>query len=272
MTVKAEATPVKTVTRASAEAAGQGQGQGLRRSRRRRTEAGGQGRYEAGGQGRRPAGRASRASARDLFTRLQITKALGGSVFTVRPPASTSPASTTSSRTPAWAPFAPAAAGAAGALRKHVVEPVGAGRGAHGRRARDFQARGPGALRVRGQVCARAGRRDSSNARERGGIFSAPASSSPPHRFVPRARRRVHRRPAYVELRPSSSPTTGPLRAPARGPLVSKSDLSRAAAVARLRPACALHRDLPARPLFPILPERPPRDDIDLLIHDVRKP
>ena len=115
VTVKAEATPIKTETRASEPAATQ-----------TKTEA----------KAAKPkpakvkvedqqATRVSRFGGRDLFSRLQITKALGGNPRAapfVKAASKYLAGQHYIVENPAWAPFAPAAAGAAGALRKHVVE------------------------------------------------------------------------------------------------------------------------------------------------------
>ena len=69
--------------------------------------------------------RISQFGGRDLFSRLQITKALGGNPRAapfVKAASKYLAGQHYIVENPAWAPFAPAAAGAAGALRKHVVE------------------------------------------------------------------------------------------------------------------------------------------------------
>ena len=69
--------------------------------------------------------RVSRFGGRDLFTRLQISAACGGSPRAapfVKAASKYLAGQHYIVENPAWAPFAPAAAGAAGALRKHVVE------------------------------------------------------------------------------------------------------------------------------------------------------
>ena len=113
VTVKAESTPVKTETRASKPA--------VPTRTKTKTET-------------KPppvkvedqqAKRVSRFGGRDLFSRLQITKALGGNPRAapfVKAASKYLAGQHYIVENPAWAPFAPAAAGAAGALRGGVVE------------------------------------------------------------------------------------------------------------------------------------------------------
>ena len=111
VTVKAETTPVKTETRASKPAA----------ATRTKTET----KPPAVKVEDQQATRVSRFGGRDLFSRLQITKALGGNPRAapfVKAASKYLAGQHYIVENPAWAPFAPAAAGAAGALRKHVVE------------------------------------------------------------------------------------------------------------------------------------------------------
>ena len=127
VTVKAEATPVKTETCASKPAA-------VTRTRTKtetkpkllpakfKVKAETKPAVKAEDQ---QAKRVSRFGGRDLFSRLQITKALGGNPRAapfVKAASKYLAGQHYIVENPAWAPFAPAAAGAAGALRKHVVE------------------------------------------------------------------------------------------------------------------------------------------------------
>ena len=113
ITVKAESTPVKTETRASKPAV-------PTRTKTLQTETKPAVKVED-----QQAKRVSRFGGRDLFSRLQITKALGGNPRAapfVKAASKYLAGQHYIVENPAWAPFAPAAAGAAGALRKHVVE------------------------------------------------------------------------------------------------------------------------------------------------------
>ena len=113
-TVKAKSTPVKTETRASKPAA-----------TRTKTETKAAKPKPAVKVEDQQATRVSRFGGRDLFSRLQITKALGGNPRAapfVKAASKYLAGQHYIVENPAWAPFAPAAAGAAGALRKHVVE------------------------------------------------------------------------------------------------------------------------------------------------------
>ena len=115
VTVKAEATPVKTVTRASKPAA----------ATRTKTKTETSEKKPAVKVEDQQATRVSRFGGRDLFTRLQISAACGGSPRAapfVKAASKYLAGQHYIVENPAWAPFAPAAAGAAGALRKHVVE------------------------------------------------------------------------------------------------------------------------------------------------------
>ncbi len=108
--VKTEATPVKTETRAKPASA-----------TRTKTET----KPPAVKVEDQQATRVSQFGGRDLFSRLQITKALGGNPRAapfVKAASKYLAGQHYIVENPAWAPFAPAAAGAAGALRKHVVE------------------------------------------------------------------------------------------------------------------------------------------------------
>jgi len=115
VTVKAESTPVKTETRASQPAV----------PTRTKTETKAAKPKPAVKVEDQQATRVSRFGGRDLFSRLQITKALGGNPRAapfVKAASKYLAGQHYIVENPAWAPFAPAAAGAAGALRKHVVE------------------------------------------------------------------------------------------------------------------------------------------------------
>ena len=115
VTVKAESTPVKTETRASKPAAAT------------RTKTKTETKPPPVKVEDQQAKRVSRFGGRDLFSRLQITKALGGNPRAA--PFVKSAAGTDKYlsgkfyvvENPAWAPFMPAAAGAAGALRARVA-------------------------------------------------------------------------------------------------------------------------------------------------------
>ena len=106
VTVKAETTPVKTETRAATRTKTETKPPAVKVEDQQAT-------------------RVSRFGGRDLFSRLQITKALGGNPRAapfVKAASKYLAGQHYIVENPAWAPFAPAAAGAAGALRKHVVE------------------------------------------------------------------------------------------------------------------------------------------------------
>ena len=114
VTVKTEATPVKTETRASKPAA-----------TRTKTETKAAKPKPAVKVEDQQATRVSRFGGRDLFTRLQISAACGGSPRAapfVKAASKYLAGQHYIVENPAWAPFAPAAAGAAGALRGGVVE------------------------------------------------------------------------------------------------------------------------------------------------------
>ena len=127
MTVKAEATPVKTETRASKPAAATRTKTETKAAKPKPAKVKAETKPAVKVEDQQ-ATRVSRFGGRDLFSRLQITKALGGNPRAA--PFVKSAAGTDKYlsgkfyvvENPAWAPFAPAAAGAAGALRGGVVE------------------------------------------------------------------------------------------------------------------------------------------------------
>ena len=126
VTVKAEATPVKTETRASKPAAATRTTTEKKAAKPKPAKVKAETKPAVKVEDQQ-AKRVSRFGGRDLFSRLQITKALGGNPRAA--PLVKSAAGTDkylSGRfyvveNPAWAPFMPAAAGAAGALRARVA-------------------------------------------------------------------------------------------------------------------------------------------------------
>ena len=123
VTVKTEATPVKTETRAKPAAATRTKTETkAAKPKPAKVKAETKPAVKVEDQ---QATRVSRFGGRDLFSRLQITKALGGNPRAapfVKAASKYLAGQHYIVENPAWAPFAPAAAGAAGALRKHVVE------------------------------------------------------------------------------------------------------------------------------------------------------
>ena len=127
VTVKAEATPVKTETRASKPAATRTKTETkAAKPKPAKVKAETKPAVKVEDAARKAqSSRISQFGGRDLFSRLQITKALGGNPRAapfVKAASKYLAGQHYIVENPAWAPFAPAAAGAAGALRKHVVE------------------------------------------------------------------------------------------------------------------------------------------------------